>query len=91
MPSTGRRAQRSAPTEAQKVARVLTGRKGFELYLQCFQLLLQKWCWWCVKEAGYPAELEVGSCSALLCPALFCSVLLHSTPLYSTLISTLSP
>ncbi|KAA8895369.1 hypothetical protein FN846DRAFT_969991 [Sphaerosporella brunnea] len=55
---TGARATR-AKVETKKVHKVLRGRKGFELYLQCLQILLQKQVWWLIKEKGFPTELEV--------------------------------
>lgn len=39
---------------------VLRGRRGFELFLQCYQLILQKQVHWLINEKGFPAELEVG-------------------------------
>jgi RNA polymerase I-specific transcription initiation factor RRN7 len=55
----GARAARSKVEETKKVPKVLRGRKGFELYLQCLQILLQKQVWWLIKEKGFPEELEV--------------------------------
>lgn len=37
---------------------VLTGREAAELYLQCYQLILWKQCFWLVSEKGFPKELE---------------------------------
>lgn len=59
---SGSRAAR-AIVETKRVAKVLRGRKGFELYIQCFQIVLQKQIWWLVKEKGFPEELEVGGVS----------------------------
>ncbi|KAI5779245.1 hypothetical protein EDC01DRAFT_309706 [Geopyxis carbonaria] len=55
---TGRKAAR-ASTETKRVVKVLRGRKGFELYIQCYQIILQKQVWWLIHEQGYPEELEV--------------------------------
>jgi len=38
---------------------VLRGRKGFELFLQCYQLILRKQVHWLVSEKHFPKELEV--------------------------------
>ena len=47
---------------------VLRGRKGFELFLQCYQLILRKQVHWLVSEKHFPKELEV---SFLLCAPYF--------------------
>lgn len=37
---------------------MLAGREATELYLQCYQLILWKQCFWLVRERGFPGELE---------------------------------
>ncbi|TGZ83085.1 hypothetical protein EX30DRAFT_148106 [Ascodesmis nigricans] len=54
---SGARAVRAA-VETKKVYKVLRGRKGFELFIQCLQLILQKQVWWLINEKGFPKELE---------------------------------
>jgi RNA polymerase I-specific transcription initiation factor RRN7 len=55
------RAARREKTEVKKVLKLLRGRKGFELYIKCYQILLQKQVWWLMKTMGASDELEVGS------------------------------
>ncbi|KAI9705349.1 MAG: Pol I core factor CF [Bogoriella megaspora] len=43
----------------EKVAKRLSGRKEFELFLQCYQLILWKQSSWLVATKGLPAELEI--------------------------------
>ncbi|KAH8155266.1 uncharacterized protein LAJ45_00275 [Morchella importuna] len=45
--------------EKEKVQRVLRGRRGFELFLQCYQLILQKQVHWLINKKGFPVELEI--------------------------------
>ena len=35
------------------------GREAFDLYLQCYQLILRHQIWFMVHSKGLPAELEV--------------------------------
>lgn len=44
--------------EKERVETVLSGSEARELYLQCFQLVLWKQCWWLVNVKGFPRELE---------------------------------
>lgn len=44
--------------EKQRVATTLSGRDARELYLQCYQLILWKQCFWLVNVKGFPKELE---------------------------------
>ena len=37
---------------------MLHGKEARDLYLQCYQLILWKQCFWLVKEKGFPKELE---------------------------------
>lgn len=37
---------------------VLSGKQARELYLQCYQLILWKQCYWLVNVKGFPKELE---------------------------------
>ncbi|KAI5814252.1 hypothetical protein BZA77DRAFT_345832 [Pyronema omphalodes] len=53
------RAARREKTEVRKVLKLLRGRKGFELYIKCYQILLQKQVWWLVKTMGAGEELEI--------------------------------
>ena len=57
---SGSRAAR-ATVETKRVVKVLRGRKGFELYIQCYQIVLQKQVAWLIEHKGFPQELEVGS------------------------------
>ncbi|KAG9231397.1 60S ribosomal protein L40 [Amylocarpus encephaloides] len=45
--------------EKQRVQRLLSGREATDLYLQCYQLILWKQCYWLIHEKNYPPELEV--------------------------------
>ncbi|KAL7268566.1 hypothetical protein RUND412_008808 [Rhizina undulata] len=45
--------------EKEKTTKILRGRRGFELYLQCYQLVLRKQVAWLVNEKGFPEDLEV--------------------------------
>ncbi|KAF2430075.1 hypothetical protein EJ08DRAFT_697620 [Tothia fuscella] len=56
-PVSGKRTKRKKD-EVEKVAKHEVGRKGFELYLLCFQLILRKQIWWLVREKGFPKEFE---------------------------------
>jgi RNA polymerase I-specific transcription initiation factor RRN7 len=44
--------------EKERIRTVLTGRDATELYLQCYQLILWKQCFWLVSVKGFPKELE---------------------------------
>jgi RNA polymerase I-specific transcription initiation factor RRN7 len=44
--------------EKEKVQTVFSGKEANDLYLQCYQLILWKQCYWLVKEKGFPEELE---------------------------------
>ncbi|RPA94487.1 hypothetical protein L873DRAFT_1700998 [Choiromyces venosus 120613-1] len=48
-----------ATQEKEKKEKVLRGRKGFELFLQCYQLILRKQVHWLVSEKNFPKELEI--------------------------------
>ncbi|CUS09105.1 unnamed protein product [Tuber aestivum] len=48
-----------ATREKEKKGKVLRGRKGFELFLQCYQLILRKQVHWLVSEKHFPRELEI--------------------------------
>ncbi|CAZ80192.1 unnamed protein product [Tuber melanosporum] len=48
-----------ATQEREKKGKVLRGRKGFELFLQCYQLILRKQVHWLVSEKRFPRELEI--------------------------------
>ncbi|KAG0637729.1 hypothetical protein HOY80DRAFT_971467 [Tuber brumale] len=48
-----------ATQEKEKKGKVLRGRKGFELFLQCYQLILRKQVHWLVSEKHFPRELEI--------------------------------
>ncbi len=37
------------------------GHRGFELYLQCYQLLLWKQSYWLIHSKGFPKEVEVST------------------------------
>jgi hypothetical protein len=37
---------------------VLRGKEARSLYLQCYELILWKQCFWLIKEKGFPKELE---------------------------------
>ncbi|KAH0538054.1 hypothetical protein FGG08_005316 [Glutinoglossum americanum] len=54
----GRKTRRHVE-EREKVTRVLHGKKGLELFLQCYQLILWKQVHWLIKEKGFPSELEI--------------------------------
>ncbi|KAF8423110.1 hypothetical protein EV426DRAFT_145528 [Tirmania nivea] len=55
---TGAKAKKAKDQEKEAPAKVLLGRKGFELYLKCIQLILRKQVWVLVHEKGFPAQLE---------------------------------
>ncbi|PWW73115.1 hypothetical protein C7212DRAFT_359489 [Tuber magnatum] len=57
----GAQGSRAAKTarEKEKKEKVLRGRKGFELFLQCYQLILRKQVHWLVSEKHFPRELEI--------------------------------
>lgn len=57
--SSGGGAGGGSRSRSGRIEKVLRGRKGFELYVQCLQILLQKQVWWLVKHKGFPDELEV--------------------------------
>jgi RNA polymerase I-specific transcription initiation factor RRN7 len=44
--------------EKERVPTILSGREAQELYLQCYQLVLWKQCYWLVQVKGFPGELE---------------------------------
>ena len=44
--------------EKERVVRILSGREAKELYLQCYQLILWKQCYWLITVKGLPKELE---------------------------------
>jgi len=56
---TGAKAKKAKGQEKEAPAQVLHGRKGFELYLKCIQLILRKQVWVLVHEKGFPVQLEV--------------------------------
>ncbi|KAI9880099.1 MAG: Pol I core factor CF [Pleopsidium flavum] len=53
----GRKTRQKRETR-EKVSRIYRGPKAFELYLQAYQLILWKQCFWLVHTKGFPAELE---------------------------------
>lgn len=55
---TGAKAKKTSEDKEAPV-KVLLGKKGYELYLKCIQLILRKQVWVLVHEKGFPAELEV--------------------------------
>lgn len=44
--------------EKEIVQTVFSGKEANDLYLQCYQLILWKQCFWLVEEKGFPKELE---------------------------------
>jgi len=56
---TGAKAKKANDPEKEAPVKVLLGRKGFELFLKCIQLILRKQVWALVHEKGLPAQLEV--------------------------------
>ncbi|RPB28945.1 hypothetical protein L211DRAFT_817189 [Terfezia boudieri ATCC MYA-4762] len=55
---TGAKAKKAKDQEKEAPAEVLHGRKGFELFLKCIQLILRKQVRVLVYEKGFPAQLE---------------------------------
>ncbi|KAI9816205.1 MAG: Pol I core factor CF [Pycnora praestabilis] len=53
----GRKSRKKAEAQ-EKVSRVYSGRKAFELFLQAYQYVLWKQCHWLINNRGLPAELE---------------------------------
>jgi RNA polymerase I-specific transcription initiation factor RRN7 len=53
----GRKVRRKRE-EKERVQTVLSGREAQELYLQCYQLVLWKQCYWLVNVKRFPTELE---------------------------------
>jgi len=44
--------------EKDRETRIFRGREAVELYLQCYQLILWKQCFWLVNVKSFPSELE---------------------------------
>ncbi|PSS25675.1 hypothetical protein M430DRAFT_48107 [Amorphotheca resinae ATCC 22711] len=42
----------------ERAPKVVTGKQAVELYLQCYQLILWKQCFWLVNVKGFPKDLE---------------------------------
>ncbi|KAI9865822.1 MAG: Pol I core factor CF [Vezdaea acicularis] len=52
----GRKSRRKE--EKEKAARIYSGRRAFELFLQCYQLVLWKQVHWLISVKDFPPELE---------------------------------
>lgn len=57
LPVYGRKLRRQEESEATQTS--FTGKRAFEHYLLCFQLVLWKQIRWLLNEARLPSELEV--------------------------------
>ena len=55
----GAKAKKAKDHRNETPVKVLDGRKGFELFLKCIQLILRKQVWILVHDKGFPAQLEV--------------------------------
>jgi RNA polymerase I-specific transcription initiation factor RRN7 len=56
--NTQGKTSRKKREEKEKFQTVLSGKEASELYLQCYQLILWKQCFWLVGKKGFPKELE---------------------------------
>ncbi|KAF2456106.1 hypothetical protein BDY21DRAFT_364845 [Lineolata rhizophorae] len=54
----GEKVREKKDRDATQVNIHFKGREAFELYLQCYQLILRKQIWWLIQNKGMPTELE---------------------------------
>ncbi|KAH8723637.1 hypothetical protein GQ44DRAFT_740869 [Phaeosphaeriaceae sp. PMI808] len=52
------RKKKDVDEQAKKISQHFSGRRAFDLYLKCLQLILRHQVWFLVQEKGLPSELE---------------------------------